>query len=117
MKANFDLAFVVAALYERRNATARRSQTAATVFTFTLHRFFQFFANRDPLFLARSLTEVTPNFPHDRHTRIAFLVNTMTEPHDLRFLRQLLLQPAFGTIRRLDIIEHPHRLLIRAAVQ
>ena len=83
----------------------------------TLHRFFELFANRDPLFLASSFPEIAPDLAHQRHSRIAFLVNTMSKSHDLLFRSELFRQPVFRAIRRPDFLEHLHRFLIRAAVQ
>ena len=54
---------------------------------------------------------------HDRHARVAALVNAMTEAHDLRLFRERIHHPAFGAIRGLDLVEHLHRLLVRAAVE
>jgi hypothetical protein len=83
----------------------------------SLHRRFQVFANRHPLFLAQALAEIARDLPHNRHPRIAFFVNAMAKAHDLLLLRQRFHHPFLRTIGRADFVEHFHRLFVRAAVE
>src|SRR6266481_2979783 len=84
---------------------------------FALHGLLELLANWNPVFLASALAQVAPDLAHDRYARIPFFVDAMTKSHDLRFLRQLVLQPTFSAIWAFNFIEHSHRLFIRAAVQ
>ena len=54
-----------------------------------VHHLFELLANWHPIFLARAFPEVARDLPHRRNARIAFLVNPMTEAHDLALGTQL----------------------------
>src|ERR1041385_1378354 len=82
-----------------------------------LHRLLELLANRDPILFSSPFTKVAPDLTHDRHTRVALLVNTMAEPHNLGLFRKFFLQPRFRAIRCLDLVEHAHRFLVSTAVQ
>src|SRR6266705_5071556 len=80
------------------------------------HRFLEVLTDRHPLLLPDTLPKVARDLAHYRHARIALFINSMTESHDFRFLRELFFQPAFGALRRLDFVEHFHRLFVSAAM-